>query len=501
MSHLISNRFIGCTSIFLGLIFFSSPILLGFSSLISLPFLITGGVWVFVGIVSIVKDYSNSENLKLELSNRIQEIEKIVKEIKNSDTYLIYSNKKDILLKIENFQKEIRSYSGKKKLSKDFALRVENFLDVYHKTIISFNQNLIEKRKKEYSYLWKKDNIILDDEQQNSILIDDKYNLVVAAAGSGKTEVLITRIAYLIRRIPDRIKPNRILAIAYQRKAKELIEKRLNDQYCIDEVCVRTFHKLGKDILESSGRKIETTHIIDDNKKYQLIKEDFEEKIATNREFYELFVQYLKTIRNEDHEPTIEDKKAVLIHAQERAYICIDGTKVKSKAEKEIMDYLLIHKINKELIKTEYESAVGGFRPDFYLPQYDIFIEHWAIDQRGEVPVWFNQSSQDYKDLMEKKKKWFTENKRVLIETFAYEFNAEAPESFADLLKNRILGALEERFPQKEFEFTELTYQELLELVWNSQKTPIEDIQNFITIAKTYGLTHEKIAEKLKNGK
>jgi DNA helicase-4 len=42
-----------------------------------------------------------------------------------------------------------------------------------------------------------------------------------------------------------------------------------------------------------------------------------------------------------------------------------------------------------------------------------------------------------------------------------------------------------------------LNYEEILELVWNSQKTPIEDIQNFITIAKTYGFSPEKIAEKL----
>jgi DNA helicase IV len=35
---------------------------------------------------------------------------------------------------------------------------------------------------------------------RHAIITDDKHNLVVAGAGSGKTEVLITRIAYLIKR-------------------------------------------------------------------------------------------------------------------------------------------------------------------------------------------------------------------------------------------------------------------------------------------------------------
>ena len=81
-----------------------------------------------------------------------------------------------------------------------------------------YNSEFVKQRKSDYRYLWSKGSMNLDDEQQTAIVTDDKYNLVVAAAGSGKTETLITRIAYLIKRKPDGIKPNRILAIAYQRR-------------------------------------------------------------------------------------------------------------------------------------------------------------------------------------------------------------------------------------------------------------------------------------------
>jgi len=211
-----------------------------------------------------------------------EETQKIINDIKNSGTYLIYSNKKSVISKIEEIQKEIETYSIRKVLKADFVSKTKDNLNECKELILSYNQNFVQQRKKDYSYLWNKGNILLDDEQQTAIVTDDKYNLVVAAAGSGKTEVLITRIAYLIQRKPDFVEPNRILALAYQRKAREQINQRLHERYGIDDVCVRTFHKLGKDILEKSGRRIDRADIVDENKKYGFVKSFFEEKMVTN---------------------------------------------------------------------------------------------------------------------------------------------------------------------------------------------------------------------------
>ena len=135
--------------------------------------------------------------------------------------------------------------------------------------------------------------------------------------------------------------------------------------------------------------------------------------MVTNREFYRLFIRYITTVNDKDDEPATADKNAVLTHAKERSYVSIDGTKVNSKAEKEIMDFLLTHKINGDTIRVRYETDVGGFKPDFYLSQYELFIEHWGINKDGEVPAWFSQSSQEYRDLMETKKRWFAENDQL----------------------------------------------------------------------------------------
>ena len=112
---------------------------------------------------------------------------------------------------------------------------------------------------------------------------------MVAAAGSGKTEVLITRIAYLIARKPDGVPPRRILAIAYQRKAKDEIEQRLHDRYNIGNVNVRTFHKLGKDILEETDKEFRHTDIVDGNKKHEIVQKIFKHKIKNEPDFYKKF--------------------------------------------------------------------------------------------------------------------------------------------------------------------------------------------------------------------
>ncbi len=343
----------------------------------------------------------NTENRVAELTVKIQtrinenisEINKLTRGIEDSGTYLIYPEKASFLAKIDQIKSEIKSCEENNVLSKEFISDATRSLDENIQLIKSYNRKFVNKRKIDYKHLWFKGSISLDDEQQTAIVTDDKYNLVVAAAGSGKTEVLITRIAYLIKRKPDGVLPNRILAIAYQRKAKEQIEQRLWQRYGIGEVNVKTFHKLGKDILEQSGRIIERTDIVNDNKKFGFIQSYFDENVHTNPEFYKLFIRYMKTVRDKDEPPTDSDKKAVVNYAKERKYIAMDGTKVNSNSEKEIMDYLLTHKVNDKPIEVKYEPDLDGFRPDFYLPQFDVFIEHWGIDKNGNVPKWFSQSS------------------------------------------------------------------------------------------------------------
>ncbi|PVX25455.1 MAG: hypothetical protein CW691_04545 [Candidatus Bathyarchaeum sp.] len=365
--------------------------------------------------------------------------------------------------------------------------------------MLNYNSKFIKQRKKDYKFLWSKGKFTLDDEQQTAIVTDDKHNLVVAAAGSGKTEVLITRIAYIAKRKPDSSPQEKILAIAYQRKAREEIEKRLKNRFGLDKINVSTFHKLGKNILEEARTKYRHTDIIDDNKKHRIIGKIFGNKIKNEPEFFKLFLDFIKIFKDNE-ESESEEKKNSLEYSLGRAYIAIDGTKVKSRDEKEIMDFFLTHKLNNKEIKVVYETDVKSFKPDFYLPQYSVYLEHWGLTKNGEVPQWFSQSTEEYRASMDLKKQWFATNDKILVETFSYEYNKEHPYRFIELLKRRVTDTLNNRY-QMEFKFTLKSYDEIVELAWDSYRTPVEELATFITTAKTYGLSPERIQKRMKESK
>jgi len=446
------------------------------------------------------RNNSITKSIGERIKQRECTIEEQVDETIHSGTYLTYNKKERPLKAIVSFEEDL-NYCDKNNVLERGAIEAKRKkLKQYFQTISNYNKEFIEQRKRDYTYLWNKGLLSLDDEQQTAIITDDKHNLVVAAAGSGKTEVLITRIAYLIARKPDHVKPKRILAIAYQRKAKEEIKQRLRSRFSIKNVNVRTFHKLGKDIMEEIGREFRRTDIVDGNKKHEVIQKIFNNKIGNEPDFYKLFLQFVKTLHDKETKEKGEAKTEALTYARERAYYSINNVRVNSRAEKEILDFFLAYKLNGKPISVKYEPDVEGFRPDFYLPQYDLFIEHWALSEKGEVPDWFSQSTEKYKKSMEMKKKWFAEHDKMLVETFTYEYDEDAFDKFIELLKKRVIKTLQTRH-NGSFEFSPKTYEEIVDVAWRSYRTPIEDIVNFITSAKTYGLTPSKIANRLQKMK
>ena len=89
----------------------------------------------------------------------------------------------------------------------------------------------------------------LNKEQKQAVMHRDGPCLVVAGAGSGKTKVLTTRIAYLIE---SGIFSGNILAITFTNKAakemKDRINKIVNDNYAF----VGTFHSFGLRIIKEN---------------------------------------------------------------------------------------------------------------------------------------------------------------------------------------------------------------------------------------------------------
>ena len=433
------------------------------------------------------------------LDQRNHSAVKRIEEIRNSGTYLTHPEKEHANEMLRTLEDDLEYFNANGILP-EFCLQTRTKIRDYLQIILNYNREFVKQRKIEYHYLFNKDSLTLDEEQKDAVVTDDKYNLVIAGAGAGKTEVLITRIAYLIKRKPDFAQSKRILAIAYQNKDVRQIAYRLRERYNIDDVEIKTFHKLGKEILQMTGRKPDRNSIIDENKKHEIARTYYNNRL-TEPDFYRLFLQYVRTLHDDEKEDNSNNKTENLEYAQTRAYFAINNTRVNSKAEKEIMDFFLMNKLNNEPITIEYEPDLPGFRPDFRLTKHDLFIEHWALNEKEEVPGWFDQTTEDYKEKMNFKKRWFAENNKTLVETFAHEYDETNPDRFTELLKGRIIEKLKAQISGTPLEFTPLTYDELVEVAWGPYKDPVDEIVNFITNAKTYGISPERIREKLRDRK
>src|SRR2546428_10346731 len=119
--------------------------------------------------------------------------------------------------------------------------------------LMEHNFQFVQRALTEHSKLLVEE-LKLDAAQREATVRDDERNLVVAAAGSGKTRTLIARVRYLLER---QVSPSQILAITFTTKAAEEMEDRLKQMAVpvafreIDGVTVSTLHALGKRIVQA----------------------------------------------------------------------------------------------------------------------------------------------------------------------------------------------------------------------------------------------------------
>lgn len=107
------------------------------------------------------------------------------------------------------------------------------------------------KEKEYFDNMFKEvdNNIILDENQRKIILTDERYTMVIAGAGAGKTTTISAKVNYLIEK--QNIKDNEILIISFTNKAVEELKNRINNDFK-HNVKVTTFHKFGYQIIKDN---------------------------------------------------------------------------------------------------------------------------------------------------------------------------------------------------------------------------------------------------------
>lgn len=234
----------------------------------------------------------------------------------------------------------------------------------------------------------------LTEEQARAVLTYDNRVRVVAAAGSGKTSVMVARAAYALER--GLAAPERILLLAFNAAAAEELSERVRTRLAArglpaDGVQVRTFHSFGRAVMgRATGHKPSIARWVEQGREVEKITEIVDRLRDESPEFrYRWDVFRLLHGRGADgDEPDSYDPAAGLT-----GYRTFQGETVRSVGERLIADWLYLNGVKYEY-ERPYAHVVSDaehaqYRPDFFYPDVDVWHEHWAVGPDGETPEEF----------------------------------------------------------------------------------------------------------------
>lgn len=386
----------------------------------------------------------------------------------------------DTEIKIKEYKKNLKHYLDIKdtfiqhskvfgEVSNDITIHLErleetcNFFDYENdERLKKINQNLksINSRRKNYNENYIKHNLNnvhlkkLIPSQKRAVLMNEDNTLVNAGAGSGKTTTLIGKIIYLIEK--KQCEAKEILVLAYNANVRKELIQRLEEiskkpKYSylkeLYENNIHTFHSYGYKYLRDKS----TTKIIDKVSKFEeelIIKktaqiDEIINQLSLNKEFRQNLLDFLSHyfFSYKDYFKDIDTFEDYVRYIRNIGQVTLNGEFMRSFEEVEIANFLYMNGIKYEY-ESEYQEVYDTgnynfdtedlkiknhlksqkqkrYHPDFYLPEYDIYLEHFALDRNNNAPSFFRNPYGYYEQYLEKKEV-HKYNKTKLIETFSW---------------------------------------------------------------------------------
>lgn len=300
--------------------------------------------------------------------------------------------------------------------------------------IIRYNQNYVRTQKEKLSHYFDDVEGKKLDEQQRTALITDEYsNLIIAGAGSGKTLTIIGKVKYLIEQ--QNVKSENILLLSFTKKTVDELNERLQNIGL--DARATTFHKLGYDTIKKYLATVPA--LANENTLSNVVKEYLENEIFRNAEAIEAYVVYVACYMNipEENESysslgekldtekgidfqTLKSKCEPELNKVVLAKLdTIQGEKVKSVEELIIANFLYLNGIAYEYEKP-YPYGEAVYRPDFYLKDFDIYLEHFGVDENNAAKWLTPFNEQKYVEGMDFKREVHRTNNTKLLETYSY---------------------------------------------------------------------------------
>jgi len=443
------------------------------------------------------------------------------KKLKGLPTFCIELNKLQYIINnfkelcnqfdlINDYHKELdlESYKyidfNQKNIIMNNIVEIINKLDMQHLFYDDFKlHNNLDEMVKVHNEEWINANLnnplfdsinnrSLDTEQRKSVLTDELSTLVVAGAGSGKTLTICGKVEYLLKEM--NVNPNDILLLSYSKKSADDLQQKISK---IDsQLTVGTFHKIGLDILKETQNKV---FMVEDQYK-AIIEKYFREEmknrphmLQTILTYYGLYIasdNHDKKYKNEGEK--FEDLKkqdfstlrSQLIHLTNdiNNRETLKKERVKSFEEMAIANWYFINGIN-YVYESPYAVDVSTadkrqYMPDFYLPDYKIYHEHYGINKEGKAEQYEGPEAQMYVDNISWKRNIHQQFQTTCLETYSFEFD-----------EGNIFDKLEKQLKEKGVKFNPLSDNEIfnaLESIYEGQsfKSFINLIRTFLSLYK-----------------
>ena len=476
-----------------------------------------------------IRNYDNIDDLviKWNVSYYLNSVVKKFAKIGDyaPDNYFSHNWKQKLLLWHKN------AISKVKKFKEDYAEYIssedEKFFEKFYNKPETFetdtkqaNERYINQELKDNSDLFDDlDGKSLDSQQREAIVVDEDAVKVIAGAGSGKTFTIQGKVKYLTEKRD--VDPSEILAISFSNASVDDLKERI-----AEPIDIKTFHKVGKDILTQYNQysRPDTSALKRIIKRYltkkALKNEDISKKLIEFFSFYinvppsEDDIKYegdlldwqegvdFSTLKRRFKNKQRETLNNEIVRSYEELYIAnflfIYGIKYTYEKiysypnknferefnkfkeflfsfNEEIPDELK-NDITKDLLNLtdifeEYE--IKDYLPDFYLDDYNIYIEHFGLNRNCENHLIGGKSSEEYVKEMEWKRKVHKKYGTTLIETFSY-YQSE----------NRLLTRLAEKLQAQGVEFNEIEYREVYRILLENKT--IKEWEDFIVLLKTF---------------
>ena len=258
----------------------------------------------------------------------------------------------------------------------------------------------------------------LTNEQAEAVATDEDATLVLAGAGTGKTSVIVGKVAHLVRN--EDVSPDEVLVVAFNRKAADEIRGRLKGD--LSAAHVHTFHSFGRRVIAESESAPTISKLAEDDLALKRAVDTIIGELLNDPEqskaVIDFIVYHQAPYKSAFEFETLGEYEEYVRDIELRT---LSGVLVKSFEELEIANYLTEHGVEFRY-EDPYETATTTrrhrqYQPDFFLPGHGIYIEHFALDRHGRPPPGWR----GYAEGVEWKRNIHRQRGSTLVETYSWQ--------------------------------------------------------------------------------